>query len=138
MEPQTALKYSLIFAIARLDRRIAAAQAASRRISTLRLAIVLLGLAAAIGSAVLGYTALSARRAAWLVIRVPSDLQENERSLLEKLLEQCAPVKTAYDLAQAFGTMVRERKSEELTDWIGRAKASGVAELKNFAIGLSP
>lgn len=79
---------------------------------------------------------LSARRASWLVVRVPSELKDDEKPLLENLLELCAPVKTAYDLAQDFGAMVRERKSGELTDWICRAKASGVAELKNFATGL--
>lgn len=79
---------------------------------------------------------LSARRASWLVVRIPSDLKEDEKPLLENLLEQCAPVKTVYALAQDFGTMVRERKSQELNVWIGHAKASGIAELKNFAIGL--
>lgn len=75
------------------------------------------------------------RRASWFVVRVPSELKVGENLLLEKLLEQCDPAKTAYDLAQAFGTMVRERRPEELTDWISRAKASCVAVLKNFAIG---
>jgi transposase len=79
---------------------------------------------------------LSARRASWLVVRLPSDLKEHEKSLLEKLLEQCPPAQTAYRLAQDFGAMVRERRSQDLNDWIDRAKASGVAELKNFAKGL--
>ncbi len=79
---------------------------------------------------------LSARRASWLLVRVAADLKDAEQSLLETLLEQCAPMKTAYALAQDFGAMVRERKSQELRAWIGRAKASGVAELKNFAMGL--
>lgn len=79
---------------------------------------------------------MSARRASWLVVRIASDLKEDEKPLLEKLLEQCAPVQTAYDLAQDFGKMVRERRSQELSAWIARAKGSGVVELKNFAIGL--
>jgi transposase len=80
--------------------------------------------------------ALTARRAAWLIVRVPSELKEEEYALLRKLLAQCAPLQAAYDLAQAFGTMVRERRAAELMDWIAHAKASGLTELKNFATSL--
>ncbi|MBA3947682.1 MAG: transposase [Herpetosiphonaceae bacterium] len=39
-------------------------------------------------------------------------------------------------MVQAFNTIVREQRAGSLTAWIEQACASGVAELRRFALGL--
>lgn len=79
---------------------------------------------------------LSARRAAWLLVRVSSDLNVEEQDLLQQLLAQEPWLKDTYELAQRFGSMVRERRASELADWLQCVKTTNLNELKNFAIGL--
>ncbi len=79
---------------------------------------------------------LSARRAAWLVLRRPEDLADTERTALEQLREICADVRVAHPLAQEFAQLLRERQVEGLDPWLERAATSGVTELKRFAGGL--
>jgi transposase len=45
-------------------------------------------------------------------------------------------VATAYELAQRFAALLRERTPEKLDAWLRDAKGSEVAELRNFAGGL--
>jgi transposase len=79
---------------------------------------------------------LSARKASWLLVRVPANLKVEEQELLKQMLEQGQWLTDAYDLTQKFGTMIRERRADELTGWLRDAKSSDLTELKNFAIGL--
>ncbi len=50
--------------------------------------------------------------------------------------QACPEITTAYQLAQDFAAMVRERKSKALGDWLQTAADSGVVELSSFAHGL--
>ena len=61
-----------------------------------------------------------------------------ERNLhhLEQLCQH-EDLKLAYALAQEFMQRLRERQAEQLPDWLKRAKASQIPELKSFAIGIS-
>jgi transposase len=79
---------------------------------------------------------LSARQAAWLLSRRNEELDLKEQAQRDRLRALDPAVETVYELAQGFCAMLRERRAEKLDDWLDRAKASGVAEMRNFAIGL--
>src|SRR5262249_43377800 len=79
---------------------------------------------------------LSARQAAWLLVRRPDKLEDEDRLLLERLCAKCLDVQVAYGLAQDFITMVRERKADVLEGWFTRADASAIGELQSFVAGL--
>jgi transposase len=79
---------------------------------------------------------LSARRAAWLLVRRHDDLKQDEQALLEQLREICGAAAVAYTLAQSFTQMVRERNEAALDSWFEAVEESGLAELRTFAAGL--
>ncbi len=79
---------------------------------------------------------ISARRAAWLLVRRPTDLAATERDVLTRLLAACPAAATVYPLAQAFGMMVRERHSAALDGWLHAAVMSGIPELLSFVVGI--
>ncbi len=56
--------------------------------------------------------------------------------MLRKLLTASSDANAAYPLAHDFLRILRERKGEELGDWMKRAQSSGVREIKSFAAGL--
>jgi transposase len=80
--------------------------------------------------------ALSARRAAWLLVRRRADLTADEQRLLEQLTAACSAAARAYELAQAFTQMVRERNDALLDGWVAAVEESGLADLRSFAAGL--
>jgi transposase len=43
---------------------------------------------------------------------------------------------TAYQLCQAFVSMLEEQRGKDLDEWLTQAKRSGIAELKSFARGI--
>jgi len=43
---------------------------------------------------------------------------------------------TAYQLSQAFVSMLSERRGNDLDEWLIQAQHSGIAELKSFAQGI--
>jgi transposase len=79
---------------------------------------------------------LSSRQAAWLFVRRPADLNENESQLSERLSQHSPELQTAYSIAQEFIQMVRQRNSIQFDDWLIRVEASGIAELESLAAGL--
>ena len=79
---------------------------------------------------------LSARRAAWLLIRRSDDLKQEEQDLLDQLTESCSDAARAYPLAQSFTQMVRERNEAVLDGWFEAVEDSGLADLRSFAAGL--
>jgi transposase len=79
---------------------------------------------------------LSARQAAWLLVRRPEQLEEEEQRIVERLCQQAPSVDVAYALAQEFIQMVRKRQAEAFDGWLQRATASGIAELQSFVVGL--
>ena len=68
---------------------------------------------------------------AW--IRLPED----ERSYLERLCDQEPTVARAYELAQEFVSMARERTGHRFDAWLTRATTSEIVELERFARGLT-
>ena len=79
---------------------------------------------------------LSARQAAWLLMRRSDDLKEEEQGLLEHLSAACGDAAIAYTLAQSFTQMVRERNEAALDSWFDAVEKSGLPELRSFAAGL--
>jgi transposase len=79
---------------------------------------------------------VSARQAAWLLVRRPDDLEDEDRAFVERLCESCPAVQTAYPLAQEFIRIVRERHADALESWLTRASESGIPELQSFVAGL--
>jgi transposase len=79
---------------------------------------------------------LSARRAAWLLIRPKAVLAEEEQHLLDKLLIASPRIAEAYGLAQRFGTMVRLRTPEAYESWQQDVQASNLVDLQRFATSL--
>lgn len=80
--------------------------------------------------------ALSPRALRWLLSRKPEKLDQEEQARLEKLLNLSPDVQTVYTLLQAFLSIVRERKHQDLPSWMGQAMRSGIPELKSFASGI--
>jgi transposase len=79
---------------------------------------------------------VSARQAAWLLVRQPEDLEDDECRFVARLCELCPAVQTAYPLAQEFLRIVRERHVDALESWLTRASRSGVREVESFVVGL--
>ena len=79
----------------------------------------------------------SANRTAWLLFLPPQELDADERRLAEALQEQCPTLRVAARLAQEFAQLVKQRRSDELANWLQRAGADDVpVEIRNFAHGL--
>lgn len=79
---------------------------------------------------------LSARQAAWLLVRRPADLDASDCLRIERLCQHTSELQTVYTLVQEFAHMLRQHQSSHFDDWLARAKASGIAELQGFAAGL--
>ena len=79
---------------------------------------------------------LSSRSAAYLLITPVEKLTTTKLHQLEQLCQH-EDLKLAYTLAQEFRKMLKERQAEQLPDWLKRAKASQIPELKSFALGIS-
>lgn len=78
---------------------------------------------------------LSARRAAWLILKKEETLDSKEESLLERLCTQ-PELAEAISLAQGFMALVRQRLPETLDGWLEKAQNSTVQAFQSFAKGL--
>ncbi len=79
---------------------------------------------------------LSARQAAWLLVRRPKELDVDDQRILERLCHAAPMVDTAYHLAQEFIQMVRTRQATAFDAWLTRATASDIPEIQGFVTGL--
>ena len=79
---------------------------------------------------------LSARQAAWLLMRQPTDLDSNEQEVVDRLCQTVKDIQVGYGLAQEFNQIVRGRQADAFPDWLKRAEASGISEVKSFVAGL--
>jgi transposase len=80
--------------------------------------------------------ALSSKRVTWLLVKSPTDLDEQEQQDLTMLRQASVAADTAYHLVQAFGQMVRERQGEYLENWLKAVEQSALPELQTFAAGI--
>jgi transposase len=65
----------------------------------------------------------------------PDKLDERQRRHVEQIQAAHPDLQTAYQLSQAFVSMLAERRAKDLDDWLLQAKQSGLRELKSFARG---
>ena len=79
---------------------------------------------------------MSPTRASWLCVSQPVKLDEKQRRQVDQIRKGHADLETAYQLSQAFVSMVAERRDKDLDAWLLQAKHSGIAELKSFAQGI--
>ena len=79
---------------------------------------------------------LTARQAAWLVVRHAGQRTQDDAQQLAQLRAQHADVAEAIDLAQDFAHLVRQRQPEQLEPWLARAAKSAVGAWRRFAKGL--
>ena len=77
-----------------------------------------------------------ARRVACLLVWRRDQLPEEERDYLRRLCDHEPTIALAYDLAQEFVTMARERAGQGFDAWLAQATSSGITELDRFARGL--
>ncbi len=78
---------------------------------------------------------LSAKRAAWLLLKRPENLDSEEKTLLERLCQQ-PELSDAIALAQGFLELVRQKLPEGFENWLEQAKSSSIKAFQSFAAGL--
>jgi hypothetical protein len=78
----------------------------------------------------------SVRRVAWLLIRAPNALTSDDQAALDRVLEASPAILCAYQLAQDFQQIVRQRASEAFEPWLQELAGSGVPAPQTFAAGL--
>ena len=79
---------------------------------------------------------LSPTRASWLCVSKPEKLDEKQRQQVAHIRQGHRDLDTAYQLSQAFVSMLSERRGNDLDEWLIQAQHSGIAELKSFAQGI--
>jgi transposase len=80
--------------------------------------------------------ALSPRALRRLLSRKREDLNQKEQMRLDQLLNLSPEVETIYALVQAFLSMVRQRKHQDLRSWMLQAGTCGIPELGSFVAGV--
>jgi transposase len=75
-------------------------------------------------------------RLAWLLVRDPGGLADDDLALLGRLQAACPPAATAYPLLQELVQIVTRRLPERLDGWLAAAAGSGLPDLVTFAAGL--
>jgi transposase len=78
----------------------------------------------------------TSRQAAFLFLRRPEELREEEQERLSKLRQFNPEVDLAYDLVQQFAQMLRTRTGEHLDAWLDQVANSKLPELQSFAAGI--
>jgi transposase len=76
------------------------------------------------------------RQGMWLLMLPAKKLTEEDEAFRVQMCERSEEVAAAYGLVQAFRKVLQEGEVGQLDDWLERAKASGVRELRRFALGL--
>lgn len=91
--------------------------------------------AAASASASRPVKAPASRAVTPLLLRRPEELSDSERAFLS-CLSECPAMRTAYDLAQGFMRLLRQRQKDSLARWREDAQKSGILAIVEFAKGL--
>lgn len=71
----------------------------------------------------------------WITFKEEQRLDWQQKYLTQ-LCEVDQEIQEAYALVTDFTTMLRGREGERLDSWLEKVEAQGVAELKNFALGV--
>jgi transposase len=76
------------------------------------------------------------RTLAWLLLRRPSDLDDEDQVILKQLFERSSELVSARQLAQQFLRILRERRGGELDEWVAEVHKTGPPELRGFSRNL--
>jgi transposase len=80
---------------------------------------------------------LSPRRAAWLLLKPESELNDAERAWRADLAQRDAVLSQAASQGRQFREMIRQHQGKELTRWLDQSQRETVPEeLRSFAKGL--
>ena len=79
---------------------------------------------------------LSPARASWLYVSQALKLDEKQRQQVGHIRAAHADLDIAYELTQAFVSMLAEHQDTALDDWLAQAEHSGIKELKSLALGI--
>ena len=71
-----------------------------------------------------------------MLLHTPDELEDHEKDWLTRLKSACESVGKVHELADRFQKLVKQRAATDLNEWIQAAKSSGLADLRNFAMGL--
>jgi transposase len=77
----------------------------------------------------------SMRMLSWLLIQEDTELNEEERALVGQLEQGCSAVVTARGLALRFARDLKQQNPKSLQAWLVEAAQSGIAVLREFAVG---
>ena len=77
----------------------------------------------------------SARQLAWLFVKDPSRLNEQEQQVVA-FLQQEPRMHQVYHLSQEFLSLLNKQHGEQVESWIATCSCCGIAELEAFAFGL--
>ncbi len=83
-----------------------------------------------------GYRRFSPSQAAWLLVSDPERLTEKQFEAVQRICQASSDFQTAYELAQNYRTMLKERQEEQFSGWLERAQQSGIKEFQGFVAGL--
>ncbi|HEY0405884.1 MAG TPA: ISL3 family transposase [Pyrinomonadaceae bacterium] len=78
----------------------------------------------------------SARCSSWMLLR-PEKLKDEEQKMVELLCHLSPEIKRAQELALNFATIIRERRVDELREWLIKAAQSELPEFRRFARGVT-
>ena len=78
----------------------------------------------------------SPQTVAWLLVKDSDKLKQDKLRMRALLCEKDEAIALAFELAQSFCKMVKQRLADELDSWLEKAKKSGIRELKGFATSL--
>jgi transposase len=78
----------------------------------------------------------SAREAAWTMLR-PDELTDEQKKTVELLCRLSPEVGRAQELALSFIEVIKERRADDLRQWLIEAQRSEIPEFVGFANGLT-
>ncbi len=79
---------------------------------------------------------LSPAWASWMYVSQAVKLDEKQRGQIAHIRAAHADLDLAYELTQAFVSMLADHRDTDLDSWLAQAEQSGLRELKSFAAGI--
>ena len=79
---------------------------------------------------------LSPARASWLYVSQAGKLDEKQQGQITQIRAAHTDLDLAYNLTQAFVSMLADHRDMDLESWLAQAEQSGIRELKSFAAGI--
>lgn len=76
---------------------------------------------------------LSPGQASWLFVLNKAQLTAEQQQQIEQISERSSELARAYQLCQDFAELLRERKAEELKEWLRCVRTSQIPELQGLA-----